>query len=356
MRAARYYGQRDIRVEQTTEPPLGDDDVRIDVSACGICGSDLHEYTAGPIFVPEERHPLSGASVPIQMGHEVGGVVTAVGDDVSGVTPGDAVAIHPTLVCGDCRPCREGAYNRCTSFATIGLSADGGGFAESMVVPAGNVVRLPDGLSASAGAVVEPYSVALRAVRRAELRVGDAVAVFGAGPIGLMIVQAARSAGATTVLVSEPQPSRREVAAAVGASATFDPTATDVVEAITERTDGGVDVAFEGAGVQPTFDAAIRSTKRGGRVTVVSISEGTVEIQPNDIVTAERTVIGTLCYRAGPLADDGEFRMVCDLLADGTLDPDPLVTDRVALDRIVEDGFEPLATDGTEQIKILVEP
>lgn len=354
MRAARYHGQRDVRVEEVDPEPVGPDELRIDVAACGICGSDLHEYAEGPIFVPDGRpHPLTGETLPVTMGHEFGGRVSETGGAVEGLSVGDAVAVNPLLSCGDCRYCAEGSYHLCESVGFIGL-AGGGGFAESVVVPADHAVPFPDGVPIEHAALVEPLSVALHAVRGSGLREGDAVAVFGSGPIGLGVVQAVRAAGAGEVFVSEPREARRERAALSGADVLIDPRTADPVDRITDATGGGVDVAFEVAGVSPTLTGALRSTKRGGRVTVVSIFEEAAEVQPNDIVLGERTVTGTLGYLAGPLGDR-EFGMTIRKLADGAFDPEPLVTDRIDLDDIGE-GFEALLDEGSDQVKILVSP
>lgn len=356
MRAARYHGRRDVRVEDVGTTPVGLGEVRIEVGACGICGSDLHEYAAGPIFVPDESpHPVSGERLPITMGHEFSGVVREVGEGVHDLAAGDRVAINPILYCGECRQCAEGNYHRCDSVGFIGLSGGGGGFAEEFVVDAEHAVPLADDVSLAAGALVEPLSVALHAVRRSGLRAGDDVAVFGSGPIGLSVVQCARAAGAGRIFVSEPRDARRERAAACGADDLVDPTATDAVDHVAGATGGGVDVAFEVAGVEATYDAALGSTRPGGTVAVVSIWEEEVATDPNTVVLGERTVTGTLAYLGGPRSGE-EFGVVVDMLANGTLDPEPLITDRIGLDGIVDDGFEALLAEDSDQVKILVEP
>ncbi|WP_435063679.1 2,3-butanediol dehydrogenase [Halobaculum sp. EA56] len=356
MRAAVYHDRRDIRVEDTDPGTVGPDQVRIDVDACGICGSDLHEYTTGPIFAPgDEPHPVSGETTPIRMGHEFAGTVSEIGEGVGGLDVGDAVAINPILYCGECRQCREGNYHICDSVGFVGLSGGGGGFAESVVLDAEHAVPLGDDVPLEHGALVEPLSVGLHAVRRSGLRAGDAVAVFGSGPIGLAVIQCARAAGAGTIFVSEPRAARRERAADCGADELVDPTSTDAVEYVAEHTDGGVDVAFEVAGVEASFNDAVGCTAPRGRVTVVSIWEEEVRTHPNDLVLGERTVTGTLAYLGGPRSGE-EYGMVIDMLADGRLDPEPFVTGRIGLDGIVEEGFERLVDPESEHVKILVRP
>lgn len=356
MRAATYHDRKDIRVEDVERGTVEDGQVRIDVDSCGICGSDLHEYTAGPIFVPVgEPHPVSRETAPIRMGHEFSGTISEVGESVTGLQLGDAVAINPILYCGECRQCREGNYHICDSIGFVGLSGGDGGFAESVVLDAEHAVPLGDDLPIEYGALVEPLSVALHAVRRSGLRAGDAVAVFGAGPIGLSVIQCARAAGAGTIFVSEPRDARRERAADCGADELIDPMSTDAIEYITSNTDGGTDVSFEVAGVEASFNAAVESTAPSGRTTIVSIWEEEVSTHPNNLVLGERTVTGTLAYLGGPRSDE-EYGMVIDMLADGRLDPEPFITGRIGLEEIVEDGFEQLIDPESDHVKILVKP
>ena len=353
MRAARYHGPHDVRVEDTEPGSLGRDEVRIDVAACGICGSDLHEYTHGPSTIPDSPHPVTGAQTPLTIGHEIGGTVAEAGADAD-VSVGATVAVNPIVWCGECRYCASGEYHLCASGGFVGLSCDGG-FAESVVVSAEKVVPMPDGVSPETAALVEPFTVGLHAIHQADLDSGDSVAVFGGGPIGVTVAQAAAAANAGPLYLSEPRPKRREIAAASGVDTVIDPTATDPVERIVSETDGGVDVAFEVAGLGRTVNQSIRSTRAGGTVTVVSLFEDEVEFLPTDLVTRERTVVGTAAFEGGPLSAR-EFGVTARGFADGTLDPERLVTSRIDLDDVVEGGFERLLDDESDEMKILVRP
>lgn len=351
MRAARLHDTRDLRVDDVDDPSPGPWEVRVDVAACGICGSDLHEYV-GPAFAPAGRaHPLTGEQLPLTMGHELAGTVGAVGDEVASLAVGDEVTVNPVLWCGDCRYCEAGDYHLCRIGGFLGLHADGG-FADSVVVDAEQVVPL-EGISLREGALVEPLTVGLHAVRRSALRAGDTAAVFGAGPIGLAVVQAAVAAGAREVVVSEPREVRRERALASGASDVVDPRADDQVERVREAIDGGADVAFEVAGVEATVEGAIRATKHGGDVTVVSLFEEAVAVQVNPLVFNERTLTGSAAYRGGPQSGR-EFGATIEMLADGRFDPDPLVTSRLPLEAVA-DGFEALLDENSDEVKVLVE-
>lgn len=355
MRAAVYHGQRDVRVEDVEPRSVGPNDVAIEVAYCGICGSDVHEYAAGPIAIPEqEPHPLTDETLPLTLGHEFSGTVRDVGDAVDDIAVGNRVTVNPAIWCGDCRFCQEGNYHRCVSGGSIGLAGWGGGLAERAVVPASQVVPVPDDVGLDYAALAEPYAVALHAVRRSSLQSGDDCVVFGAGPIGLGIAQTSRLAGARRVYVSEPQDGRRAVADELGMEA-IDPTDVDPVRWVSSRTDGGADVAYEAAGVEPALEAALRTTIRGGEVLLVSVFEEAATIQPNYLMMAERSIVGSIAYRTGPRAAEYEFAAVLEAVADGRLDPEPLVTKRIDLDDVVEDGFEAL-TNPDEQVKILVSP
>lgn len=357
MKAAIYHGREDVRVEPVEEQDLGPGQVRIAVEACGICGSDLHEYAEGPIAIPADApHPLTGETLPLTMGHEFSGTVVETGANVDGPTTGDAVVVNPIIACEECQYCREGRYSLCDSLMNVGIHGGGGGFAENVVVPAENAVVLPDGVSFGHGALVEPLSVGLHAVRQSGLAAGDTAAVFGAGPIGLGVLQAAIAAGAREVYVSEPRDARRELAERLGATEAIDPSETPPPKAISKATGGGTTVAFEVAGVEATMTQAIRTTRKAGTVVVVSLFEETPRVDPNHVMLAERTVVGSYGYSGGPLAGHGEFATVMRMLQDGRLDPEPMITGRITLDDIVAEGFERLRDPASDHVKILVEP
>lgn len=346
MKAARWHGVKDIRVEEIDTPSPGPGEVAIKVAWTGICGSDLHEYLAGPIFVPVEQfHPLSHDKAPITMGHEYCGTVSELGAGVTGLRLGDRVAIEPIFACGTCTACLEGLYNLCESLGFVGLSGGHGGFAATSVVPARMVHKMPDALSMEQGALVEPAAVALHAVRMSQIKAGDMAAVFGAGPIGLLVVEALRVAGASAIHVVEPSPERRAKALELGATSAIDPTADDPVAAI-RATTGGVHVAFEVTGVPRVLPQCIDSTRHEGQTLIVSIWEGEASFNPNTAVLKERQLQGTIAYR-------NVYPAVMELMVQGYFSAEKLVTKRISLDEIVDQGFEALVAEKS-QVKILV--
>src|SRR3954468_6112607 len=210
MRALRFRAAHDIRIEDVAEPSApGPGDVVVRVVTCGICGTDLHEYMAGPIVTPVEPHPLTGAQNPQILGHEFAGEVVAVGGGVTSVAEGDRVAIMPLAYCGRCAYCRRGLQHLCATMACVGLSHAWGGMGQLATVAEYQVVRLPDGVSHQQGALIEPTAAAAYGVERAGVSPGDRVLVTGAGPIGALAALCARAAGAAEVYVSEPNAARR---------------------------------------------------------------------------------------------------------------------------------------------------
>jgi len=354
MRAAMYHGREDIRIEDRPAPALGPQDVRLDVGAAGICGSDLHEYMAGPIFVPtDEPHQLTGETAPVVMGHEFSGVVSELGEQVQELSVGDRVAVNPILSCGNCRYCHTGRQNLCESLGFIGLSGGGGGFAEEVVVPSQNAIRLREGMSLTDGALVEPFAVGVHAVRQSPLQLGDDVVITGAGPIGLTVVQSARAAGAERIVVSEPNDDRRQFAAESGADVTVDPLSEDLETVVEAEMGVGADIGFEVSGIETALNQLVKSTKRGGHTTVVSVFEDRAEMDPNDVSMFERSMNGTRAYHGGARSRD-DYETAIGMLDAGHFDGNSLVTDRISLDTIVEDGFEKLIEDKSS-VKVIVE-
>lgn len=336
MRAAHIYGAKDIQVKETEVPALAAGQVLVKVNYAGICGSDMHEYVGGTY--PIRKQPV--------LGHEFAGTVIEVGDGVTKVKAGDRVAVEPLIPCGQCVNCRRGFSNLCVAREGYGYTISGG-FAEFAVVKENNCFLLPEGMSLELGALVEPTAVAVHAVRQSQLRLGDSAVIFGAGPIGLLLLQSVKAAGASVIVVVEVSEDRRRKAAELGATHTLNPIETNAVQAIREITGGGADVAFDAAGVQATFEAGASSIRPGGEFKVVSIWEKPATFSPNAIVTTEGRITGSYAYT-------NLFPEVIRLLANGVINGNEVITGKIALNDIVDQGFEVLLKDRT-QIKILVD-
>ncbi|RMG55334.1 MAG: 2,3-butanediol dehydrogenase, partial [Bacteroidetes bacterium] len=289
MKAAVWYGKRDVRVEEVSEPAApGPGQAKVKVHWCGICGSDLHEYDAGPIFIPATApHPLTGVQAPLILGHEFSGEVVEVGEGVREVKVGDRVTADACQYCGECYMCKMNRYSLCSSLAFTGLMANGA-FAEYVNVPAYTLYSLPPEMPSDVGALVEPLAVGIHAIRRAPVIQGDSVAVVGAGTIGLVTLQAARAAGASQVFVLEMAKARKEYAQKLGATAVIDPSETDPVAEVRRLTNGlGVDVAIECVGSEITGALALDLARVGGKVVLVGIFEKPSEIHFNNLVFYE---------------------------------------------------------------------
>lgn len=344
MKAAVWHGVKDIRVEEVELKALKNNEVTVRVAWAGICGSDLHEYQEGPVFVPVNApDELTGEIAPLTMGHEFAGVIEAVGKDVTEYKVGDRVVVNPTITHG----IKHEDVDIYDGFSFIGLHGDGG-FATFANAPEANIYKLPETLSLQDGALVEPTAVAVQAVKEADMKFGDTVAVFGAGPIGLLTIIAAKAAGASKILVFDLSDYRLGKAKELGATHIFNSGQVNPLEAVRNEVPDGVDVTFEVAGVAPTFKSSIDVTKARGTVVIVSIFARPIEWNPMMLTNTGVKVTSTIAY------SPTTFQQTVDLMGTGQLKPQGIVTSQIKLDDIVEGGFEALTNDKT-QAKILVE-
>jgi (R,R)-butanediol dehydrogenase / meso-butanediol dehydrogenase / diacetyl reductase len=347
----RYHAARDIRVEQVEEPTgLGPNELLIRPRYCGICGTDLHEYVAGPIVTPTEPHPLTGAQNPQILGHEFSADVMEVGEDVTSAKAGDRVAIMPLAFCGQCYYCVRGLNHLCVRMGCVGLSWAWGGLGELAVVRDYQVAVLPDELSYQQGALIEPAAVAEYGVQRGGVRPGDSVLVTGGGPIGALAVLAAQAAGAGSVYLSEPNPVRARGAEALGATAIFNPASSSVPEELKERTGGiGVDVAIECSGNARALDDCVTSTRRAGTIVQTGLHVGPAEVRPMVWSENDLTIVGTWCYRVY------DWRRIAALIQSGAFPVERVISAQIGMDGTVPEGFDVLIDPEGSAVKILVE-
>jgi L-iditol 2-dehydrogenase len=312
MRAAVLSEPGRIDVEERERPEPAPDEALVAVERVGICGSDLHYYEHGRIgeYVVD---------APLVLGHESAGVVEAVGSAVDDLEPGDRVAMEPGVPCRRCRHCRSGHYNRCPDVAFMATPPDDGAFREYVAWPADLCHRLPDGVSATAGALCEPVSVGVHATRRGGVGPGDAVFVSGAGPIGLLAHDAARAAGATRTLVSDVVTGKLARARDRRATATVDASEGDPADAARELATGGVDVAIEASGTHAGIHACLAAVRRGGAVVLVGLpADGEVPVDVHELVDGELDLRGSFRFA-------NTYPAALDLVAHGAVDPVGLV-------------------------------
>jgi (R,R)-butanediol dehydrogenase/meso-butanediol dehydrogenase/diacetyl reductase len=352
MKAAVWHARNDVRVEEIPEPGApGPGEVILKVGACGICGTDLEEYRAGPLFIQVGTpNPLTGGMAPVVLGHEFAGEVVEVGREVTGLRSGDLVSPEVIIACGQCYFCQRHLLSLCENMAILGFS-DHGGLAEYCRVPAANCVRLPYGLAVETGALAEPLSVAVRAGRKGRLRLGETVAIFGGGTIGLLCLQVARAAGASAVVVVEPHAGRRALASRLGADEVIDPATTDVTAHLRALTGVGPDLVIQATGAPEANPAAVEAARKAGRIVIVGLPVGPSSFNFMAIVATEKEVIGSLAH-----IYDEDYAAAIRLLGEGRVQVAPLISDRIPLADVLTRGLHRLETQAADTLKILVTP
>lgn len=338
MLAAVFHDRLDIRVEEWPAPPRPPAGwVTVAVTHCGICGTDTDEYLRGPVVIPTQPHPLTGAKAPLVLGHEGTGVVVAAGSGVN-IAVGARVGMENSVGCERCPACLSGNRQLCPQLAVMGLMLDGA-LAEAVNVPATMCAELPAGLSDEAGALAESLSVAIRAVRRAGNVAGTDVQVFGAGTIGLMTGQVARAAGARSVTLRDPSPTRLERAAAMG------------FEAVPPGSDGHhAALVFECTGSAQGLSDALAATAKSGTTVVMGVHNRPREIDLLAMLLDERVMRASLSHS---MHDD--YEPALRLLAERKVEIEPLITDRIPLDRTVDQGFKALVENPDQHLKVLID-
>lgn len=376
MKAIVYYAPKDIRFESSyPEPQLqGPHDVKLKIHYCGICGSDLHEYTDGPTFFApaNENHSISNKPYPHIMGHEISAEVVEIGSDVDNFKVGDSVVVEVTGTCMDryrfdgpnsnvakCEACTDGHYNACSYLGLTGLGFTDGGFAEYVVTSSAKLVKFDSSkVDYDVAALIQPLAVSWHAVKLSGLEKGQTALVLGGGPIGLTTIFALKGHGASLIVVSEPSLGRRKLAASLGVQ-TFDPTGKTVeecVEALKQFTpDGfGFHRSFDCSGVPATFDTSIKTLRIRGVATNVAVwAHRPIDYYPMLTTWSEKSVKGSICF----VKDD--FQEVAEAIEDGRIDQKELaslISEKIPLERAVKDGFDELISNKEKHIKLLFTP
>lgn len=343
MKALVLKAYKELDYTDYPMPEMKPDEVLTEVKACGICGSDVHGYDGS-----------SGRRVPpLIMGHELSGVVVEVGSAVKEWKPGDRVTCDSTEYCGKCHFCRRGAINLCDNRRVLGVSTGEyrrhGGFAEFMALPERILYRLPDPVSFSEAAMVEPLSIAMHAASITPLQINDTVVVVGAGLIGLLLIQVLRTAGCGQILALDIDQDRLDLACNLGADMGLRTDKPGYQEVILEHSLGrGIDRAFEVVGITPTFKAALDSVRKGGSVTLVGNISPQVELGLQTVVTREITLYGSC-------ASQGEYAACLDLIARGKVNVEALISAKAPLSAGAA-WFKRLYEREPGLMKVLLEP
>jgi L-iditol 2-dehydrogenase len=339
MRTAVLTETEQFGFEERERPEPDTDKVLIAVHDVGICGSDIHYYRHGRIgdYVVED---------PLVLGHESAGEIVATGEGVTGLESGERVALEPGAPCRRCEHCKRGEYHLCPDVTFMATPPDDGAFAEYVTWPADFAYVLPDDVSMRAGALCEPLSVGIHAVRRGNVGVGDSVLITGGGPIGLLAMEAARAAGATEIFLSDIVERKLELAEERGADRTINSREENLAEMIEESTDGqGVNVVIEASGAPPAIQSTIEAVRRGGDIVFIGIpSDEEIPLNTPEIIDNELDIHGSFRYK-------NTYEAAIDLLADGVVDVEGIIDFETPLEDI-ENAFR--RAQDTETVKGMI--
>ena len=332
-----------LEIQDSPIPHFSKNEVLIRVKACGICGSDVHGYDGS-----------SGRRIPpLIMGHEAAGLIEECGAEVSGFSKGDRVTFDSTVYCGKCSYCKKGQVNLCDNRMVLGVSCEDyrrhGAFAEFVAVPSHIIYKLPDTFPFEHAAMIEAVSVAVHAVGRISFDSGDKSLVVGAGMIGLLLIQAIRSAGCSEIIAVDMDNDRLNLAKKLGATQVINSQEVDALSFILNETEGqGVDKSFEVVGATPTVQLSIHAVRKGGSVVMVGNLAPEVELPLQSVVTREISLFGTC-------ASAGEYPKCIELMADGSIQVDPLISAKAALEEGPE-WFERLYGREPGLMKVILNP
>ncbi len=294
-------------------------EVLVKVEACGVCGTDVHIVEG-----------TSRSTPPVVLGHEFAGVVEDVGAEVKGIVAGRHVAVDPNISCGECYYCRRGLVHLCANLRALGVDIDGG-MGEYCCVPWQQVYVLPKGMGLEASAFIEPVSCAIHGIDRAKISSGDTVVIIGGGTIGLIMLQLARNAGASKVIIIEPLEKKRQIATELDADVVLDPTATDTTSAIMDITGVGADVVIECVGKPKTSQLALEMARRGGTVEFFGVCPigDRILVEPNQVYFKELTIVGSY-------VNPNTFSRSIALLGSGRIRIDKFQINKFPLDGVHE--------------------
>jgi len=315
MKRATMTAPGQIEIGQAPVPTPGPGQVLLRIQRIGVCGSDIHVFHG--------KHPYT--SYPVIQGHEFSALVAAVGPGVQGLELGSKVTAMPQIVCGRCGPCLRGDEHICDALRVQGFQEPGCA-QELWVTAADKIVKLPDSFSFEQGALVEPVSVAVHAIQRAGELTGRRAVVLGAGPIGNLVAQAARAAGAQ-VLITDLSDHRLEIARRCGLMETSNPAREDLATA-SRRAFGaqGFDLAFECVGVEATLDAAVANLAKGGTLIVVGVFGDKPRVDLGLVQDRELRIAGTLMYQRP------DYEQAVAWIASGDIVTEPLMSEHFAFE------------------------
>lgn len=327
-----------ISIEEREIPKPKEDEVLVRIKSVGVCGSDIHYYNEGKIgsFVVEK---------PLILGHECAGEVVEVGSKVKTLKVGDRVALEPGIPCRRCLYCKTGRYNLCPDVVFMATPPIDGAFAEYVVHPEDFTFKLPDNISFDEGALIEPLSVGIYSAERAMIRPGDTVLIFGAGPIGLVTLQAVKAYGAEQVFIVDINDFRLSKAKELGADLIINSKSEKMEDYIKD----GVDVVFEASGNSSVISQTTKFAKRGGKIVFIGLaSDDYIGININEVSSKELDLLGIFRYA-------NVYKKSIDLLAKGKIDLKTLITHHFSLEK-TQEALEFADKNKDKCIKVIVNP
>ena len=339
MKASYFLGKGSFEVRQAPELHPGPGEVVTKNMVCGVCGTDVHIFHGEP--------GSADVNPPVVLGHEYSGEVVEVGEGVTALKPGDHVTVDPNIYCGECVYCRNGKKQLCETMQAVGVTRDGG-FGEYSLVPAAQAFKLGDSVPYEAGAMAEPVACCLHGIDLAGIKAGDRVCIVGGGAIGLIMLQLAKLSGASSLVLSEPNEKRRQVALSLGADAAIDPTAPDAGSAYEAALGDGADVVIECVGNNAAVKSAFQLAKKGATIVLFSVPkvEATFDLPLFDVYKKELTIRGSF---VNPDTHERAVR----LINSGKLDFTSIITHRFNLDQLPEAIAMQMSS---ESIKVVVCP
>lgn len=348
MNALVLHGVGDQRLEKIPSPRPGPGEVLVRVGSCGVCGSDI------PRIFEKGTYQF-----PTVCGHEFAGTIAAVGAEVKKYSVGDRVTVFPLIWCGKCPTCRAGRYAQCHHYDYLGSRSDGA-FAEFVVAPERNLVRVPEGVSLEEAAMTEPAAVAFHAMKRAGgCKAGETVAIFGAGPIGLLVAQWARTMGAGQIILFDLVDEKLTLGKSLGFESCFNVHEVHPVHKVHELTGAeGVEISVEAAGCPPTLLNALASAKREGRVVLLGNPSADVTLPAeliSHIMRREVQIVGTWNSDFSDAGEQDDWREVLNAVAEKRIDLKPLITHRVGLAESIA-ALEMMRKGMDFYSKVLVQP
>ena len=343
MKALLLTDKKKLEITDMPIPTFGPDELLIRIKAVGICGSDVHGYDGST----GRRIP------PIVMGHEASGIIEKTGANVRDFKPGDRITFDSTISCGNCHYCRTGRINLCDNRRVLGVSTPDyrqhGCFAEFIALPARIAYKLPDNVSFEHAAMTEPLSIAVHALSRAPAILGKSAVVIGAGMIGQLLLQTLRAAGVGTLIATDVDPAKLDIAKTAGADHTLNAKAPDLIDTIQKQTEGrGADLVFEAVGAPPSVHAAIAAARKGATVILIGNVSPEVPLQLQSVVTRELSVLGSC-------ASNGEYPTCLTLIATKKINLTPLLTTTAPLEE-GRNWFDRLYNKEPNLMKIILKP